>query len=391
MGIRFEKIKGSSIMFYLWSLLLAALTLGGVYATCLLHDHGMFLSGLTNRIPWGIQAVLADYYIGMAVGCIVIGVLYEIIGNGKYKSFSRIAVYLALLFSIAAILSMMTNQGRIGFALTGSFTHFNPMSLFSIHHIFYFPFGLVCCILLYALLNDKARLSKIISLIGVLLAAALYSGIGFLFGLLPRELYRSPLTPPIYIAAAIASGIGVFLLVTVALIKLTIRELDFGFFDWAGRILAIAVIAALCFSAIENIYRIYQVESRQAALFFLFGGFHSVLFWMGWILLGCITPAYILLRKTTGVPGIVFASTLVLFGVFLERWLMVLPGLMFPPDLFPGWEILPESTVMPEGVVGYSISFPEWLQASGIFGLIGILFLWGLKFLKLLPTETKMS
>ncbi len=385
MGVQFEKIQGNSMMFYLWSLLLAALVLGGVYVTCLLNLYGMFLSGLTNRVPWGIQVVLADYYIGMAVGCIVIAALYEISDKWKDKSFSRIAVYLALLFSIAAGLSMMANQGRIGLALSRSFTHFNSTSLFSIHYIFYFSFGLVCCILLYALLNDKARLSRIISLVGVLLAVALHSGTGFLFGLLPRELYRSPMKPLIYVATGTASGIGAFLLVIVVLNKLTKRKTDFALLNRAGRILALALIAGLCFTAIENIYRSYQAESRQAILFFLFGGFHSVLFWVGWILLGCIAPAAILLRKTAGVAGIVFASILALFGVFLERWLMILPGLISPPDLFPGWEILPESTVMPEGVVGYSISFPEWLQASGIFGLTGFLFLWGLKFLKLIP------
>ena len=84
------------------------------------------------------------------------------------------------------------------------------------------------------------------------------------------------------------------------------------------------------------------------------------------------------------------ASVLVAVGVLCKCWLLVLPGLMFPPDLFSGWEIVAESAVTQEGIVGYSSSFPELTQAFGIFGLIGLLFLWGMKFLELVPKETEV-
>jgi Ni/Fe-hydrogenase subunit HybB-like protein len=71
-----------------------------------------------------------------------------------------------------------------------------------------------------------------------------------------------------------------------------------------------------------------------------------------------------------------------------ERYLIVLPGLTFPPHLFPGWEIT--HGVIPEGVAVYSISLYEILQALGVVGLIGLAFMWGMKFMKLVPTEARM-
>ncbi|MBN2321867.1 MAG: polysulfide reductase NrfD [Acidobacteria bacterium] len=390
MEVKFEKVEGGSIMFYLWSSLLAFLVLGGVYAAGLMHTHGMFLSGLTNRIPWGIQVVLAGFYIGMSVGCMIIAALCESIRNTAYRSFSRIAVFLALLFSIAAFLSVIADQGRIGHALIRSFTHFNSTSLFSISRILNFTLCLLCCIFLYALLTGKEKLAKIISLIGVLWAVVLYSATGYIYGLYPRELYGALLAPPIFIAAAAASGIAAFILVTVAVFKLTQREPDDRPLHRTGRILGIVVIVSLCLVAIENVFRLSNCESLHAALFFLFGGFHSMLFWVGGILIGGIAPVYILLRKNAQTPRIVLASALVIFGVLCQRWLLVLPGLMFPPDPLPGWEIVAESGIAPEGVVGYSASFVELAQALGIFGLVGLLFLWGVKFLKLVPREAKM-
>ena len=50
-------------------------------------------------------------------------------------------------------------------------------------------------------------------------------------------------------------------------------------------------------------------------------------------------------------------------------------------------EIASELTV--EGIAVYSISMIEVLQALGVFGVIAFMFLAGLKYLKLLPTEAR--
>jgi len=385
MEIKFEKIDGGSLMFYLWSGLLLLLVLGGVYVTYLMQTHGMFLSGLTNRIPWGIQVVLADYYIGMAVGCMVVAALCESLPNTAYRSFSRLAVFLALLFSIAALLSQIADQGRYGYAMIRTITRFNASSLFSINTFFYLTFIIFCCLFLYSLLTGKQMLAKIISLTGILWAIVLHSATGHIYGLFPRELYRSLLAAPIFIAAAAASGVAAFILITAALFKLAKRTTDYAHVKRSGRILGIVVIISLCLVAVENIFRFFKYESPHAELFFLFGGFHSALFWVGFILFGCVAPVYILFRKNTQLPGIVLASALVIFGVLCERWLMILPGLMLPPDLFPWREVVEGSGVVPEGIAGYSASFPELAQAFGILGLAGLLFLWGIKFLKIVP------
>jgi hypothetical protein len=41
-------------------------------------------------------------------------------------------------------------------------------------------------------------------------------------------------------------------------------------------------------------------------------------------------------------------------------------------------------------VATYAISFYEVLQALGVAGFIGLLFMWGMKFMKLVPTEARM-
>ncbi|MFH1573895.1 MAG: NrfD/PsrC family molybdoenzyme membrane anchor subunit, partial [Acidobacteriota bacterium] len=131
------------------------------------------------------------------------------------------------------------------------------------------------------------------------------------------------------------------------------------------------------------------VELRDAALYYLFSGFHSLLFWGGLVFAGCFLPLLILFRRRTGtsVRWIVFASVLVVFGVLCERYVIVLPGLTHPPELFPGMQVSGSGLV--EGTASYAVSFIEVVQALGVFGVIGFLFAWGLKVFKLLPTEAR--
>ena len=141
---------------------------------------------------------------------------------------------------------------------------------------------------------------------------------------------------------------------------------------------------------IENAHRAYLAYSHDAGMFFLFGGVHSFMFWIGLITIGCVIPAILLFIRRTGtsIRWTVFASVLVVVGVLFERFLIVIPGLIHPPELFPGWEIVAPAV---EGVAAYHISFLEVLQTLGVIGIIGFAFVVGLKVMPLAPVSARWS
>jgi Ni/Fe-hydrogenase subunit HybB-like protein len=73
----------------------------------------------------------------------------------------------------------------------------------------------------------------------------------------------------------------------------------------------------------------------------------------------------------------------VVVGVFFERFFLVVPQAGFPQQYYPGHI---------EGVYGAIGSFAltpvEMGMSLGIFTLVGLLFLLGLKFMKALPEKT---
>ncbi|MBT8398167.1 MAG: hypothetical protein KJN92_14440, partial [Gemmatimonadetes bacterium] len=64
MDVQFAKIEGKSVSYWVTVGLLAAATLAGFIATLVMDRHGLYLSGMTNRVPWGLQISMAIFYIG---------------------------------------------------------------------------------------------------------------------------------------------------------------------------------------------------------------------------------------------------------------------------------------------------------------------------------------
>jgi len=389
MDIAYQPIEGRSRGYYLLLAILLTLVAGGVYATFTMIAHGLHLSGMTNRVPWGLQIVMAIFYIGLSAGSLVVSGLYGIFGKAEYRPFARIAAFLAMLFLIAGLLSIVTDQGRIDRVFVKPFAHFNATSMFSINPALYMGHVMICIFYLWALFKKKGRLTKPTSVIVVLWALGVHTGTGAIFAFTPRELYNTALLPPSFVAAALSSGAALMILVLVSLFKITRRHLDIALVIWLGRLLAVFIVVAMYVILIENAHRFYLIESREATSYYLFSGYHAVLFWGGLIGLGSVVPALLLFHRRRGssVRWIVFASVLVVVGVLCERYLIVLPGLEHPPDLFPGWEIV--GSVLDEGIVTYTVSVYEILQALGVMSFIGFIFVLGLKYLPLLPVEAR--
>jgi Ni/Fe-hydrogenase subunit HybB-like protein len=389
--VEFSKIEGRSLSYYLTVALLATFTVVGFVATLIMHFNGLHLSGMTNRVPWGLQISMAIFYIGLSAGSLVVSGLYGVFGKMEYKPFARIAAYLAMLFLIAGLLSIFTDQGRIDRVFTKPFTYVNATSMFSINPALYSGHIMICVLYLWALFKEKGTLTKITSLVVVLWAIGTHTGTGAIFAFVPRELYNSSLLPPSFVAAALSSGAALMILVIVSLFRATGRHLDNELIIWLGRrLLSIFLLVTLYVLLIENAHRVYLAADHEAGMFFLFGGTHSFFFWVGLITVGCVIPAVILFIKRTGTSlrWTVFASILVVVGVLFERYLIVIPGLIHPPELFPGWEIV--DAVFLEGVASYTISYLEVLQTLGVIGFIGFAFVVGLKIMPLAPNEARV-
>jgi len=392
MKIYYTKITGKFNKLCVLLGILTLLALSGLYSAFLMYTKGHYLTGMSNQVPWGLPIVMTIYFIGLSAGSLVLSSLASVFGQTAYKSLSRIAAYLAALLLIGALLSLGLDLGRperIGLA----FIYLNPTSIFSWNGFLYSSYILICFVYLWAMFKEKEKLVKAIGILAVIWAIGVHSGTGAIFGFVSgRELYHSPLTPPSFVAAALSSGTALIIILLVITFKAINRFLDPKLIVGLGRLLVAFILVVLYFILVENLTRLYSPANHEAIHFLLFSGtVYCLVFWLGLILIGSIIPAVILFNPKTknSVSWIVTASILVVFGVLCERFIVVMPGQVLPLQLFPGQEIT--SPFMDGAIGSYFISLPEVAQAVGIVAIIGILYILGIKFFALLPTEAKYN
>ena len=390
MGIEFSPLEGKSTKFHAFMLVLFGAAGAGLFATYLMYAYGLHLTGLTNRVPWGLSIVMAIFYIGLSAGSLVLSAMSAVFGRKEFKPFSRMAALLAMFLLVGALLSIILDWGRPDRVFV-PFLYFNPFSMFSFNGILYSSYIVICFVYLLAMFAEKEKLINAMALIAVLWAVAVHSGTGAIFGFVPRELFESSLLPPSFIAAALSSGTALMIVLLQVIFKNTNRPLDERYVKDLSKFLSVFILVVFYFVFTENSFRAYLPGSREAEWYFLFGGFHSVVFWIGLVVIGIIIPAMILFNPGTknSIKMINVAAVFHVFGVFCERYIIVVPGQTHPLDILPNMNV--ESVANYEEKVGYSISYLEMIQALGIAAIVAIAFVLGLRFFAMLPTEALME
>jgi len=131
---------------------------------------------------------------------------------------------------------------------------------------------------------------------------------------------------------------------------------------------------------VDKLTHLYSPH-REATVWLLTGPY-SWIFWILQVGFAYLLPLIILLhpKYSKSLKWVLGAAFLVVIGIFGERFSLVVPGTAYPLPLYPG---------KIEGIWGMAGSFPitpvETFMSLGIFTLMGLLFLVGLKNLELLP------
>ena len=72
MDVQFAKIEGNTTPYYVTVALLAAFAIAGSQPPSTCISTASILSGMTNRVPWGLQIAMAIFYIGLSAGSLVV-------------------------------------------------------------------------------------------------------------------------------------------------------------------------------------------------------------------------------------------------------------------------------------------------------------------------------
>jgi molybdopterin-containing oxidoreductase family membrane subunit len=161
-------------------------------------------------------------------------------------------------------------------------------------------------------------------------AVSVHTVVSFDFSMVPVPMWHSTIFGPYFVAGAIFSGIAA-LIVAMALLRRLLglqRYLHPMHFENLGKLLLMMSLLWVYFVFAERLTVWYGNEHAEMAVFWeLERGRYALLFWT-MIICNFLIPFPILtLRRLRTIPGVVVASCAVLVGMWLERFLIIVPSL----------------------------------------------------------------
>jgi molybdopterin-containing oxidoreductase family membrane subunit len=168
-------------------------------------------------------------------------------------------------------------------------------------------------------------------------------------------MWHSTIFGPYFVAGAIYSGIAVIILVAAILRRVYHLEeyLQPRHFNNLGLLLLTMTLLWFYFTFAEYLTTIYGSGEAEVAVFWAkFTGRYSPLFWAMALLCFVIPFLILAFKRTRTILGTSIASAAVLGGMWLERYLIIIPTLTEPR--------------LPYARGSYTPSWVEWSMLAGL-------------------------
>jgi len=369
-------------------LVLAAL---GYAAAHSMDAGGHHLTGMNNRVVWGIPHVFALALILAASGALNAASLGSVFGLDEYQPLARLSALLAIVLLTGGLLVLVLDLGRPD-RLIVALTHYNFKSVFAWNILLYTGFIALAVAYLYFLFEPQPRAGRLraAAVLSLLWRIALTSGSGAIFGVLvARPAYDAAILIPLFIAMSLTLGGAAFQLVAAALARWHGDYLNHAVLARQARLLAWFVAAVLLLTAIFHLTQGYAAERRAVERFVLMhGGIYTALFWAQAVLGGAL-PLALLLAPAPGVRRLCAAAALVVLGGFAHLYVIIIGGQAVALPIFPG-KTVTGGLGLGE-VAAYAPSLPEFLLGLGGVAAALLLLLAALRVLPFMPPPRRAA
>jgi Ni/Fe-hydrogenase subunit HybB-like protein len=381
--------------FYMVAGALLAVTLLGVYAYLTQLKNGLGVTGMNRPVFWGVYITNFVFFVGISHAGTLISAILRISQAEWRRSITRsaeIITVVVLVFGVGNILIDLGRPDRIANVIL--FGRLQSPLLWDVCSITIYLTGSAVYLFLplipdVAILRDNTnrfpRLYRVLSLgwqgtprqwkvletmIAVMavviipIAVSVHTVVSFVFSMTVQPMWHSAIFGPYFVVGAIFSGIAALIL------AMNIIRYAYGLedylkpiqFNYLGILLLVMTMLWFYFTGTEFITTFYGAEPTHMAVFWeKWSGRHAPEFWVMFICCFVIPFALMANRKTRTITGTSVASVFVIIGMWLERWIIVVPTLSNPRMPFPRGS--------------YSPSWVEWSILAACFSFFVLLYM----------------
>ncbi len=343
---------------------LAVIVLWAVYAYIYQYQHGLGVTGLNRPVFWGMYITNFVFFIGISHAGTLISAILRIAHAEWRRAITRSAEVITVLVLFFGVGNIIIDMGRpdrlMNIPLHGKLR--SPllwdvlsvtMYLMASSIYLYLPLIPDMAILrdsvkkrnwFYRVLalgwqgtHRQKRLLEIGIAVGAIvvipIAVSVHTVVSFVFAMTIQPMWHSAIFGPYFVAGAIFSGIAA-LIIAMAIIRRAYHLEDYLkpiHFNHLGLLLLIMTLFWLYFTSSEFITTYYGAEPSHMKVFYeKFTGKYAPHFWL--MVFFCFVIPFPILanRKLRTVKGTVTASVSVIIGMWLERYVIIIPSLINP-------------------------------------------------------------
>ncbi|MFC1964989.1 NrfD/PsrC family molybdoenzyme membrane anchor subunit [Chloroflexota bacterium] len=403
-GILFDPIRNTGKNFYISVSILGAIAILGIIAYITQYRTGLGVTGLSRQIFWGIYITNFVFFIGISHAGTLISAILRICKAEWRRPITRAAetiTVLVLFFGVGSILIDLGRPDRMINIIR--YANFSSPLLWDVTCVAIYL--TTSCIYLYvalipdiALLRDGGSnklkwLYQILALgwtgtkrqhkrlniaIGICaiavipIAISVHTVVSFVFAMTIQPMWHSALFGIYFVAGAIFSGVAA-LIVVMALIRKYFHLENYLkpiHFNNLGILLLVMALFWLYFTFSEYLSTFYGSEPSHMTIFwYKLTGEFAPYFWAMFVC--CFVIPFPLLaynRTRNSVLWPTIASIFVIIGMWLERYVIIVPTLTYQ-----------------RLETGLTLYFPTWVEWSILAGCASLFMLLYIVFSKLFP------
>lgn len=362
-------LSGTSLTYRVAFGALLAIVLAAVFAFACQIDNGIGVAGIRRPVFWGFYITNFVFWIGLSHAGTLISAILRIANATWRRPVTRCAeVITVFALSIGAMFPII-HLGRpwVFFWLVpypserGIWPNIRSPLLWDFFAINTYLLGSVTFLLLpmipdFALVRDRAtgwkhkiykvlslgwtgaprqwhRLEKAMQIMAIVIipvAVSVHSIVSWDFAMAPVPMWHSTIFAPYFVAGAIFSGIAA-LIIAMALLRKCLHLEEYLqpiHFENLGKLLLVMSLLWVYFVFSERLTGWYGNETSEMSVFWLTQtGRFSVLFWTMVVCNFLIPFPLLAIKKLRTITGTVIASSTIVVGMWLERFLIIVPSL----------------------------------------------------------------
>lgn len=362
-----RSLEQTTWRFYAFCGVLVAIIAVGAYGYVTQLQQGLSVTGLNDRVSWGLYISNFVFFIGISHAGTLISAILRVTNADWRRPITRMAESITVMALLIAATFPIIDLGRpdriVNVFLYGRIESailwdFISIATYLTGSIIYLALPMIpdAAILrarrglgrvrdlIYRVLSNgwtgsrgqRLTLEKAIGIMAIIIipvAVSVHTVVSWIFGMTLRVGWHSAIYGPYFVVGAIFSGIST-LIVAMWLFRRFYhleKYITERHFVNLGLLLFVLDIGIIYFTLSEYLTAAYTAEAQDVLwLAALSTGPYALLFW-GMVVGGFVVPALLIIfRRTRTVNGIVVAAALVTVGMWLERFLIVVPSMAAP-------------------------------------------------------------